>query len=92
MQLREADGPSEVKSMARTSIADSGWLSISEAGRYALLAPAVIRGAIVRGELPAYVRPATRREAGRPQYRVSKRDIDVWMRSQPSAREAMCGD
>ena len=77
--------------MARTSIADAGWLSISEAGRYALLAPAVIRGAIVRGDLPAYVKPATRREAGRPQYRVSKMDIDEWMRSQPSAREAMCG-
>lgn len=77
--------------MARTSIADAGWLSISKAGRYALLAPAVIRGAIVRGELPAYVKPATGRESVRPQYRVSKMDIDEWMRSQPSAREAMCG-
>lgn len=77
--------------MARTSIADAGWLSISGAGRYAMLAPEVIRGAIVRGELPAYVKPATRVEGGRPQYRVSKKDIDEWMRSQPSAREAIRG-
>lgn len=77
--------------MARTSIADAGWLSINGAGRYTMLAPVVIRGAIVRGDLPAYVKPATRREGGRPQYRVSKRDIDEWMRSQPSAREAMRG-
>lgn len=77
--------------MARTSIADAGWLSISGAGRYALLAPEVIRGAIVRGELPEVVKPVTRHEGGRPQYRVSKKDIDEWMRSQPSAREAMRG-
>lgn len=77
--------------MARTSIADAGWLHISAAASYVMVAPDVIRRAIMRGELPAYVKPVTRREGGRPQYRVSKRDIDAWMRSQPSAREAMRG-
>lgn len=38
-----------------------------------------------------YVRPATRREGGKQQYRVALADVDKWMRSQPSAREAMCG-
>lgn len=75
--------------MPRTSIADAGWLSITGAGHYVTLAPCVIRAAIVRGELPAVVKPATRRESGRAQYRVSKSDLDEWMRSQPSAMEAM---
>lgn len=38
-----------------------------------------------------YARPVTRREGGKQQYRVALADVDKWMRSQPSAREAMCG-
>ena len=68
-----------------------GWGSVADAARYVKLAPDVITGAIARGELPAVVKPATRREGGRAQYRVAYADVDAWMRSQPSAREAMCG-
>lgn len=68
-----------------------GWVSVADAARYVKLAPDVITGAIARGELPAVVKPATRREGGRRQYRVALADVDRWMRSQPSAREAMCG-
>lgn len=66
-----------------------GWGSITDAARYVKLAPDVIRAAIVRGELDAKVKPTTRREAGRKQYRVAFADLDTWMRSQPDAREAM---
>lgn len=55
-----------------------GWVSVSDAARYVKLAPDVIK-------------PVTRREGGRPRYRVALADVDAWMRSQPSAREAMCG-
>lgn len=65
-----------------------GWGSVSDAARYVKLAPEVVRAAIARGELRAVVKPATRRE-GRRQYRVAFADVDEWMRSQPSAREAM---
>lgn len=66
----------------------AGWVSVADAGRYVSMAPDVVRGAIARGELPAVVKPVTRRE-GRPQYRVAIVDLDAWMRSQPSAREAI---
>ena len=65
-----------------------GWCSVADAARYVGLAPEVVSGAIARGELPAVVKPATRRR-GRPRYRVALADVDAWMRSQPSAREAM---
>ena len=73
-----------------------GWGSVTDAARYVKLAPDVVRAAIARGELPAVVKPETRHEGtrrggGRPQYRVAFADLDAWMRSQPSAREAMCG-
>lgn len=66
-----------------------GWGSITDAARYVKLAPDTVRAAIARGELPAKVKPTTRREDGRPQYRVAFADLDQWMRSQPDAREAM---
>ncbi len=65
-----------------------GWVSVADAARYVRLAPEVVRAAIARGDLPAVVKPVTRRE-GRSQYRVALADVDAWMRSQPSAREAM---
>ena len=68
-----------------------GWVSVSDAARYVKLAPDVITRAIASGELFAVIKPVTRREGGRPQYRVALADVDAWMRSQPSAREAMCG-
>lgn len=55
-----------------------GWISVSDAARYVKLAPDVIK-------------PVTRREGGKPQYRGALSDVDAWMRSQPSAKEAMCG-
>ena len=55
-----------------------GWVSVRDAARYVKLAPDVIK-------------PATRREGGKQQYRVALSDVDTWMRSQPSAKEAMCG-
>lgn len=67
---------------------EAGWVSVADAGRYVSMAPEVVSGAIARGELAAVVKPVTRRE-GRPQYRVAIVDLDAWMRSQPSAREAM---
>lgn len=68
-----------------------GWVSVSDAARYVKLAPDVITRAIARGELFAVVKPATRREGGKPRYRIALADVDKWMRSQPSAKEAMCG-
>ena len=68
-----------------------GWVSVSDAARYVKLAPDVITRAIASGELFAVIKPVTRREGGRPQYRVALADVDKWMRSQPSAKEAMCG-
>lgn len=65
------------------------WVSLSGAGTYVNLAPEVIRKAIMAGDLQAYVKPATRRESGRPQFRVSKHDLDSWMRSQKPAVEVM---
>lgn len=76
-------------SMSNEMLPEVGWLSVSGAANWLHVAPVVIRRAIVGGELPAYVKPSTRREGGRPRYRVSKSDLDAWMRSQPSAREAM---
>ena len=68
-----------------------GWVSVADAARYVRLAPDVVRGAIARGEPPAVVKPTTRRGGGKQQYRVALADVDAWMRSQPSAREAMRG-
>lgn len=67
-----------------------GWVSVSDAARYVKLAPDVVRAAIARGELFAVIKPVTRREGGKPQCRVALADVDKWMRSQPSAKEAMC--
>lgn len=67
-----------------------GWVSLSDAARYASLAPCVIRRAIARDELFAIIKPATRRDGGKPRYRIALSDVDKWMRSQPSAKEAMC--
>lgn len=67
----------------------AGWVSVSDAARYVRLAPDVITRAIASGELPAVIKPATRQEGGKQQYRVALSDVDKWMRSQPSAREAM---
>ena len=66
-----------------------GWVSVSDAARYVKLAPDVLKRAIARCELPAVIKPVTRVEGGRPQYRVALADVDKWMRSQPSAREAI---
>lgn len=74
--------------MSARSLSDAGWLSLSGAARYACLSRDALRCAIARRELPAYVKPP-RADGGRMQYRVSRSDIDEWMRSQPSAREAM---
>ena len=68
-----------------------GWGSVADAARYVKLAPDVITRAIASGELFAVIKPVTRRDGGRPQYRVALADVDKWMRSQPSAREAMYG-
>lgn len=68
-----------------------GWVSVADAARYVKLAPDVITRAIASGELFAVIKPVTRREGGRPRYRVALADVDAWMRSQPSAMEAMCG-
>lgn len=68
----------------------AGWVSVADAARWVRLAPDVLKRAIARGELPAVIKPVTRVEGGRPQYRVALADVDKWMRSQPSAREAMC--
>lgn len=68
-----------------------GWVSVADAARYVKLAPDVITRAIARGELFAVIKPVTRREGGKQQYRVALADVDKWMRSQPSAREAMRG-
>lgn len=86
-QLGDAQEAREVRSLAAEF--EVGWVSITGAGAYTGLAPDVIRRAIMAGDLEAYVKPATRREHGRPQYRVSKRDLDKWMRSQRPAREVM---
>ena len=67
----------------------AGWVSVADAARWVRLAPDVITRAIASGELPAVIKPVTRVEGGRPQYRVALVDVDRWMRSQPSAREAM---
>lgn len=66
-----------------------GWGSITDASQYVKLASDVVRAAIARGDLPAVVKPVTRSEGGRPQYRVAFADLDAWMRSQPSAAEVM---
>ena len=68
---------------------DNEWVSIEGAGAYTNLAPGVIRGAILSDKLPAYLKPESERIGGRPQYRVSKSDLDTWMRSQRPAREVM---
>ena len=68
----------------------AGWVSVADAARWVKLAPDVLSRAIARGELFAVIKPATRNEGGRPQYRVALADVDAWMRSQPSAREVMC--
>ena len=62
----------------------------ADAARSVKLAPDVITRAIASGELPAVIKPVTRVEGGRPQYRVALADVDAWMRSQQSAREAIC--
>ena len=52
-----------------------GWVSVADAARYVRLAPEVVRAAIARGDLPAVVKPVTRRE-GRSQYRVALADVE----------------
>lgn len=68
---------------------ERGWLGVDEAGRYVGIRPDVIRRAIASGELPAYVKPATCREGDRTYYKISREDLDAWVRTWPSAREAM---
>lgn len=58
-----------------------GWLSLQECGRYLGISPDVVRAAIERGELQAYVKPATYRTGGRPFYKVSVADVDDWVRT-----------
>lgn len=58
-----------------------GWLSLQECGRYLGISPDVVRAAIERGELQAYVKPATYRTGGRPLYKVSVADVDDWVRT-----------
>lgn len=56
----------------------AGWVSVADSARWVRLAPDVLK-------------PVTRVEGGKQQYRVALADVDKWMRSQPSAREAMRG-
>lgn len=66
---------------ARPEVVRRGWLSLQECGRYLGISPDVVRAAIERGELQAYVKPATYRTGGRPFYKVSVADVDDWVRT-----------
>lgn len=85
----DTEQENEVSSLSASADRETEWVSISGAGVYTSLAPEVISRAIIAGDIEAYVKPATRRENGLPRYRVSKSDLDAWMRSQRPAREVM---
>lgn len=68
-------------STAHAEAVRRGWLSLNECGRYLGISPDVVRAAVERGELQAYVKPATYRTGGRPFYKVSVADVDKWVRT-----------
>ena len=75
---------------------ERGWLSVSQAAKYAGLSPEVLRRAILTGELEAHEKPTTypaRRvadERRRKRHWITKREfIDAWLRSQPTPEEVM---
>lgn len=74
--------------MSETTLAERGWLSIAAAARYAGVRQETVRAAVCVGALDAYRTPGG---GTKEPYRIAKADIDQWMRSQPSAREVMCG-
>lgn len=61
--------------------AEHGWLSIAEAAKYANLSERLIRQAISSGDLPAFMRPGSRAVDGRRNLRISRDDVDAWIRS-----------
>lgn len=62
---------------------EPGWTTVSGAAAYAGVAEDVIRGAVSRGELAAYKRPALGRvcePTKRVRVRISTADVDAWIR------------
>lgn len=75
---------------------ERGWLSVSQAAKYAGLNPEVLRRAILTGALEAHEKPTTypaRRvadETRRKRHWITKREfIDAWLRAQPTPEEVM---
>ena len=69
---------------------ERGWLNMQEAGRYVGISPDVLRRAIASGALRAYVKPATYSEGKSVYVKMSREDLDAWVRTWPDAREALC--
>lgn len=68
-----------------------GWLNIPEAAAYVGISKDVIREAIKGHELKAYQKPvsrsrkATNRLNQRMSYRISREDLDAWVRTWEAA-------
>lgn len=62
-----------------------GWLSLSEAATYVGISKDAVRGAVYRGDVPAYRKPYTqaRMPTSSPQerLRIAKIDLDAWVRT-----------
>lgn len=63
---------------------ERGWFNLSEASKYVGMNPGILRRAIAKGELDAYVKPATYENDGKNMYmKISRDDLDAWVRSLP---------
>lgn len=58
----------------------SPWLTPDEAARYCRCRCEKVRAAIMRGDVPSYLRPGSDTSC-----LVEKRDLDAWMRSHPAS-------
>lgn len=59
---------------------EHGWLCITEAAKYAQVAEKDINAAIASGDLPAFNHPASDPSARRRNIRISRDDVDDWIR------------
>lgn len=68
---------------------ETEWLSVEQAAKYVGISKSVIRAAVDSGDLDARVKPyATETRGKKPHiYRkISRTDLDAWVRSWPPAR------
>lgn len=70
---------------AVSTYVDAEWMDLTAAAKYAHISREVIRGAIIAGQLDAYEKPVSRGRSACAErknvlLRISKSDVDRWIR------------